>query len=372
MEGLDFVDYEEIRKFLFLLRPLALTLLVSAAVLALANRVLLSKNQRRESDTIVGRQLVMLGLTIVTLVAIILTLPLSPHKQGQLMQLLGLVLSGAIALSSTNLLGNIMSGLMLRAVQSFRLNDFIEVGEEFGRVSERGLFHVEIQTPLREFTTIPNSVIVSSPVRVIPTSRQRDDRDTQVVVNTTVSLGYDVPRPEVEQHLLAAAERAGLVEPYVRVLSLGDFSVTYQIAGMLVDVDKLLRTRSRINVAVLDSLHEAGIEIVSPFFMNERGIAPERTFIPRRTTGVDRTAAPAQDAAPAAVFDKASSAALRERFEELRRRLEEDVKNLRLRVDGGETAPEGDDPLETQLARAENHLERVEMALAAQDPDDAD
>ena len=45
-------------------------------------------------------------------------------------------------LSSTTFIGNIMAGLMLRVVRSFRPGDFVHVGDYFGRVSEQSLFHV--------------------------------------------------------------------------------------------------------------------------------------------------------------------------------------------------------------------------------------
>ena len=346
--------------------PAAITLVGVIVGLAVADRILLGNLKSHENDSIVGRQLIVLALSIVGVVVFILALPIDPNRQGQLLGLLGLILSGAIALSSTNLLGNIMSGLMLRAVHAFRLGDFIEVGEEFGRVSERGLFHVEIQTPRREFVTIPNTHLVSNPVRVTPTRAQPGSKEELVaVIATTVSLGYDVPRAEVEQHLLAAAEKAGLEEPYVRVLGLGDHSVTYQVAGLLDDPDALLPARSRINAQVLDALHGAGIEIVSPLFVNERAFAPARSFLPRKPVVSGDAPSEPHDVAPAAVFDKATTGAMRERFEELRQRLLEDIKELERRIADGETE-EGED-LEAQVALARRNVERLTQALEDQD-----
>ena len=360
------IDPEAIREVWEKLWPTAATLIAAGVGLAIANRLLLGNVRRHESDSIVARQLVMLALTIVALVAFILVLPVGETRQGQLLQLVGLILSGAIALSSTNLLGNIMSGLMLRAVQAFRLGDFIEVGEEFGRISERGLFHVEIQTPRREFTTIPNTHLVNQPFRVMATKRTSETEEkTVVVVDAKVSLGYDVPRQEIEPHLLTAAEKAGLEEPYVRVLELGDYSVTYQVSGLLNDVERLLRTRSRLNAQILDALHGAGIEIVSPFFVNERAFAPTRSFVPSKPVETGETS---HDQTPAAVFDKASSAALRERLEEFRRRLGEEIKELERRESAGEEV-EGEEPLLQQIERAKRHLRRVTLALDDQEPD---
>ena len=354
------IDPEAIKSLVLTLLPMAAMLLAVALGLVLAKYLLLGRAKVREPDGHMGRQLVMLGLTVVGLVAIILALPLDAQRQGQLLSLLGLLLSGAIALSSTNLLGNVMSGIMLRAVQSFRLGDFIEVGQEFGRVSERGLFHVEIQTPLRQFTTLPNSYLVNNPVRVVST--------TGAVVDAKVSLGYEVPRDAVEQHLAAAAEAAGLEEPFVRVLELGDHSVTYQVAGLLREVEKLLATRSRVHAQILDALHGAGIEIVSPAFINRREVPASRVIAPHPSTPKP-AAAPVSDEAPAEVFDKASSAALRERLEELEQRLESEIEALEERERAGDE-PEGEVSLAEQITRARRHLERVTLALEDREPVD--
>ncbi|MBW2268614.1 MAG: mechanosensitive ion channel [Deltaproteobacteria bacterium] len=347
------IDPEAMQDFALTLLPTVVTLLSVGIALALANRLLLGRAKAREPEGQMGRQLVMLALSVVGLIAIILALPLDTTRQGQLLSLLGLLLSGAIALSSTNLLGNIMSGLMLRAVQNFRLGDFIEVAQEFGRVSERGLFHVEIQTPLRQFTTLPNTFLVNNPVRVV--------NATGAVVEAKISLGYEVPRRDVEQHLCAAAEQAGLEEPFARVLELGDHSVTYQVAGLLREVEKLLATRSRVNAQILDVLHDAGIEIVSPAFINQRDYPASRTFAPQPPASVP-AAAPVRDEAPAEVFDKASSAALRERLEEFERRLEGAIEELERCERAGEEPP-GEISFAEQIVRARRRLERVKLAL---------
>jgi small-conductance mechanosensitive channel len=72
----------------------------------------------------------------------------------------------------------------------------------------------------------------------------------------------------------------GLTEPFVFVLELGDFSITYQTAGFLEEVKYLISAESELRECMLDALHRAGIEIVSPTFMNQRQLAAERVFIP--------------------------------------------------------------------------------------------
>ena len=230
---------------------------------------------------------------------------------------------------------------MLRAVRNFKPGDFIHVGDYFGRVSEQGLFHVEIQTEDRDLTTMPNLYLVTNPVKVI--------RASGTILTAEVSLGYDVPRDNVEQALLAAAESAGLQEPYVHILDLGDFSVTYRVAGLLTDTTHLISARSRLRALMLDSLHRSSIEIVSPTFMNTRAIPEQRQFIP--PVGVAKQPRISDAAAEKIAFDKAEEAAT---IEKLRETQEELAKEIAANKEAREKT--SSDTEKDRLAKAIDHL----------------
>jgi hypothetical protein len=70
-------------------------------------------------------QMVIMILSFAGLLAIIMTLPIGDTRQGQLLSLIGILLSAAIALSSTTFVGNIMAGMMMRALRNFKPGDFI-------------------------------------------------------------------------------------------------------------------------------------------------------------------------------------------------------------------------------------------------------
>lgn len=286
-------------------------------------RSLMTKRYIGKADLQFRRQLTTMVLSLFGLVVVIITLPLAESTVGQLLSLLGLLLSAAIALSATTFVGNIMAGLMLRAIANFRAGDFVRIGDHFGRVSERGLFHVEIQTEDRDLTTLPNLYLVTNPVKVI--------RESGTLVTAEVSLGYDVPRKLVEKALVTAVTDVGLTEPFVLVDELGDYSVTYRAAGLLTEVKGLISCRSHLREAMLDRLHEAGIEIVSPTFMNQRVLPAEKTFIPKPSR-TDTDPVQSKEAPEAVVFDKADEAEslekLRDRFEALQKEHKELKKSI--------------------------------------------
>lgn len=282
---------------------LALMALVFALLFGI--RTLLNRRYGDDPEAQFRLQLVNLALTLAGVLAVVMALPVSPSLKSQLLSLIGILLSASIALSSTTFLSNAMAGVMLRAVGGFRMGDFLTVGDHFGRVSERGLFHTEIQGEDRDLTTLPNMFLVSHPFKVVRTSG--------TIISIDLSLGYDVPRGKVKEILLRAAEKAGLEEPFVQIRQAGDFSITYRVSGLLKEVKQLISAKSRLWGTAVDELHESGVEIVSPTFMNTRAQPPGLQFIPQstRARSVDLDA---NDHAVNQAFDKAEEA---ESLEEL-------------------------------------------------------
>lgn len=330
--------------------PFLVTLLVAILVLTAAYRVLI-KRQPPTSGSLVTRQLLVAALAGVFVVWLILQLPIDDAPRGQLMSLMGILVTAAVALSSTTLLGNAMAGLMLRSIRNFKPGDFIVVDGHRGRVSELGLLRTEIQTERRNLTTLPNLYLVSNPVTVV--------RPSGTFISGTVSLGYDVPRQEIEQCLLEAAENAGLTDPFVHVLELGDFSITYQAAGFLEEVKYLISAESELRERMLDGLHLAGIEIVSPTFMNQRQVETGRVFIPEVSAPSKAEPAAADESRPEErMFDKAELAETEAKAEEQLKGVHDEIEELKK----NEAAAE-EEATKTRIRELEARRSRLEAEI---------
>ena len=283
-------------------------IVIAIVVLALLgfNWFMLGRKRELGEGNRVTKRLIMVLLSLVGIIIILLALPVSDTTRGQLLGFLGLLFSAIIALSSTTFVSNAMAGLMLRNVNSFRSGDFIRVNTQFGRVTERGLFHTEIQTENRNLVTIPNLFLITNPVNVV--------RSSGTIVSATVSLGYDVPHQLIKEQLKKAALDTKLEEPFFQILELGDFSVTYRIAGFLKEVNKLLTARSTLRQMMLDNLHAADIEIVSPTFMNQRQMKIDAFAIPPKKRGRKKDIVSDEQDPEEIIFDKADEA---QKIEEL-------------------------------------------------------
>jgi len=325
--------------------PIALTLPTVLIILWFSNRILLGKQVQLGNERRFPRQLLMLGLSIAGIIAIAMALPVGVSTRNQVIAFLGLVVSGIFAFSSTTVFANLMAGLMMRTTRPFRAGDFIRVNDVFGRVSERGLLDTEIQTESRELISIPNTYLITHPVSVI--------RSSGTIISASLSLGYDVHHAIVTPLLEKAASESGLEEPFVHIAQLGDFSITYKVNGLLVDVKSLLTARSNLYRHVLNTLHRAGIEIVSPNFMNQRPLKEDQVFIPdpmyQQSLSKDAKA-------EKLAFDKAEEA---ERKEMLRIEVEKEIEALETTL--AEADEDQRKEIEAQLLEKRAHFQKLDI-----------
>ncbi|MFT6042559.1 MAG: small conductance mechanosensitive channel [Gammaproteobacteria bacterium] len=297
--------------------PLGLALCLGLT-LFIAHRVLMSGPKAKGAEARLPRQLTMFGITLVGLLIVLLSMPLPGDVRSDVLGLVGIAFTAVIALSSTTFVSNAMAGLMIRIINCFRPGDFVRVKSEFGRISERGLFHTELQNEDGDLTTLPNLYLMTNPVSVV--------RKSGTIISATVSLGYDEPWEKIETLLKQAARKTELLDSFVQVLELGDFTIVYKIAGFTDNVSSLLTLRSNLRKEMLDVLHGANVEIMSPTFMTQRQITPDDAMIPTRThrSAQSKRVEPAPEEK---IFDKANRAAsiedLKAKYSKLTDELEE-------------------------------------------------
>lgn len=301
-------------------------------------------------------QLLQVGGVLLAVLFIILFVPFSDTLRGQLLSLYGLIISATIALSSTTLVGNIMAGFMLKAIGSCRPGNYITVGDYFGRISEMDMLHTEIQTEERDLTTLPNLYLVTHPVRVM--------RQSGTLLSVDVSLGYDVSRHKVEELLVRAALDTGLETPYVQIQHLGDFSVSYRVSGLLKEINNLIDKRRDLRARTMDALHGAGIEIVSPNFMNTRALAEGQTFIAKDV----KKPVVAATSTDSMVFDKAEKAEsvsnLREKLAEIEARISDAKKEKPSGEQGQVVDDDEKEKLQSQAERLTELIARREANIS--------
>jgi len=296
------------------------------------------------------RQMIMLCVGLLSFVLVLVGLPIGNELRGQLLGLVGILLSAAIALSATTFVGNIMAGIMVRTIEGISIGDFVRVDGHFGRITEMDMLHVEIQTEDRNLTTIPNLHLVTNPVNVI--------RKSGTIIGIEIGLGYDTHRQIIEKHLLIAAEKTGLKDPFVQIRTLGDFAVTYRIAGVLEDLKTYIASHSGLKRNVLDQLHENGIEIMSPAFINTKNLNVKTQMIPAkpRLSEVSDAKSVSPDNI---IFDKAERAELQDDFRKRLLDVRDELKLLEAKMADKNLDQEALPGLETKKIKLESRIEQL-------------
>ena len=315
-------------------------------------RFIISKSVKDKRALPYHRQFFTLIVFLVGLFVAIALLPLDPDLRSQILSVLGILLSAIIALSSTTLVGNAMAGIMLRLMKGLRAGDFIEFDQFIGRVTDIGLFHTEMQLITRDIVTVPNTVLSQTPVRVT--------RRAGTFVNATLSIGYDESHTKVAAALRKAAESIELTEPFVLVDDLLDHAVQYQVYGLLEDSSELLTKRSHLRKAILDTLHDEGIEIMSPSIIDRREHGADHRFVPEagEETGEESTDAEEEGQVIEEVaFDRAEEAESIEQLYAQQEKLNHDLK------DGSENAAAKErlEAIEAEIKKREEAKEKQRL-----------
>ena len=305
-------------------------------------------SENKNTNIVLQKQLTNIVFILLLIIIFVIVLPIKDSLKNQIIALIGIVLSASIALSSATFLGNIMAGIWLRSVRNFRLGDFVEVKGMFGRVSGRGLLHTELQSIDRDLITLPNLFLASNPVTVT--------HSDGTIISTQISLGYDIDHSIIEPLLLKAAEKAELEKPFVYIDSLGDYSIVYKIHGLAKDLTAILSARSMLNRCVLDELHHAGVEIVSPTFMNQRQVN-EHTFIPKQRN--NKAQQKSSENPEDVIFDKAVKAGKLDDMKQQHQELLERMKEAKEAIDHAESYE-----VEHELKKSYERLEARESKLA--------
>jgi len=284
-------------------------------LLYLASRQYFKFKVKLEANNSYYRQLFNAIFVALAILIIIIASPIESNLKGQIIGLVGILLSGAIALSSTTVLGNLLAGIVLRMTRRFKAGDFIEIEHYFGKVSARSLLNIEIQTIDRGLISLPNLYLVSHPLKILPASG--------VFISVEVSLGYEIPRSKIESALLLAAENLSLTSAYVEVNALLDHAIVYKLHVLVTDLETLISSKSKLHASVIDALHAAKIEIVSPRFMNSRSIDHSPVIPPRIEVALSDS-----ESIDDLLFEKANNADKLEMLKNKQVTLEEKLKSI--------------------------------------------
>lgn len=202
--------------------------------------------------------------------SVIVMFPYLPGSDSPAFQGVSIFLGLLLSLGSSTAVANIVAGVVITYMRPFQTGDRVKIGDTVGDVMGRSLLVTRIKTIKNEEITIPNAQILTTQLKNFSSHAQ----DIGLILNTTITIGYDVQRQKVEQLLIEAALAVDMIDntpsPFVLTTSLDDFYVSYQLNAYTKQAAKGAMIYSKIHEQILDRFHEAGVEILSPHYGAQR------------------------------------------------------------------------------------------------------
>jgi small-conductance mechanosensitive channel len=202
--------------------------------------------------------------------ALIMAFPYLPGSDSPAFQGVSVFLGILLSLGSSSAIANIVAGVVITYMRPFKVGDRVKIADTMGDVIEKNLLVTRIRSIKNVEVTIPNSMVLGSHIINYSSTAEQDG----LVLNTTITIGYDVPWRKVHELLKEAAKRTEFInqerESFVLQTGLNDFYVAYELNAYTNVPNKMALTYSQLHQNIQDCFNEAGVEIMSPHYSTIR------------------------------------------------------------------------------------------------------
>jgi small-conductance mechanosensitive channel len=168
-----------------------------------------------------------------------------------------------LGLALQDTLGNFFAGISLQADRPFQVGDVIMVGAErhTGVVEEISWRAIKIRTFTNRVVLIANSNAAREPIEVSP----RDNLNARLVFFNTLYTDSPAKTIHVVREAVREADNVSTkVAPIVRIRSLGDNGVDYEVKYWLEDYAKYNDTDALIRQRIWYAFRRAGLNFAFP------------------------------------------------------------------------------------------------------------
>ena len=201
----------------------------------------------------------------VLMLVVISALPLLPGSSSDTFRGVSIFVGVLVALASTSALGNVISGLALIYTRAFQIGDWVQIENSTGEVIRTSLIATRILTRQNVVVTVPNGKILGGHVSNFSAMTRKGQ---PLVVQASVSVGYEIAWRQVHELLVAAAgDTQGVLTqpgPFVREKSLDAFSISYELNAFTDGPDSMQKIRAELLRNVLDRFEQSGVELLTP------------------------------------------------------------------------------------------------------------
>jgi len=195
--------------------------------------------------------------------AFALVYPYLPGSHSQVFQGVSVFVGVIFSLGSTSAIGNLVAGLVITYMRSFRVGDRVKIKETIGFVVEKNLMVVRLRTHKNEYVTFPNLTILSS--EILNYNSSSEDESEGLILNTEVTFSYATPWKTVHEILIHAALATEHIlktpEPFVLQTGMDDFYARYQINCYTKEIEKVPAIYAHLYENIQNGFRDAGIDM---------------------------------------------------------------------------------------------------------------
>jgi small-conductance mechanosensitive channel len=214
--------------------------------------------------------------------------PYLPGSGSPIFQGVTVFVGVIFSLGSSSAVGNLIAGLVITYMRSFKIGDRIQIKDTTGFVVEKTLMVIRIRTHKNEYVTFPNLMILNSSIINYHTSS--DEAEEGLILHTDVTMGYAVPWTTVHEILIAAAVKTTHIlktpKPFVLQTALDDFYAKYQINAYTKEIDRVPAIYSELYQNLQDGFKAAGIDLTAPAYQI-RMLQESPSKIPKEKTAAE-------------------------------------------------------------------------------------
>ncbi|MCX6126519.1 MAG: mechanosensitive ion channel, partial [Proteobacteria bacterium] len=207
-----------------------------------------------------------LARALICAFSIVIIFPYIPGSSSPAFQGVTVFLGVIVSFGSTSAVANIIAGLVLTYMRSFRIGDRVKIADTMGDIVEKTILVTRIRTVKNVDITIPNSIVLNSHIINFSTSAKTKG----LILHTEITIGYDAPWQTVHKLLIdAAIGTRGILHtpaPFVLQTSLDDSYVRYEINAFTHMANSMAGIYSELRQNIQDSFNKAGVEIMSPSY----------------------------------------------------------------------------------------------------------
>lgn len=204
---------------------------------------------------------------LVYALALVMVFPYLPGSSSPAFQGVSVFLGVVISFSSGSAIANIIAGVVITCMRPFQVGDRVKIADTMGDVVERNFLITRVRTNTNTNITIPNTLVLGSHIINYSTSAS----EPGLILNTTVTIGFDVPWVQVHQLLKEAARRTDRLDrakdPFVLQTALNDASVSYELNVYTKRPSEMRGIYSDLHRNIVEVFQEGGVHLLSPKYL---------------------------------------------------------------------------------------------------------